>query len=90
MPVANLKRGPVEQAGGDTVRQTITLVQGIDADTAKKIVATIRDKKLKSVKPQIQGDAVRVSGPSRDDLQAAIAAVRSQDYGVELQFGNYR
>lgn len=90
IPVKNLKRGPIEPAGGDTVRQTVTLVQSIDSETAKRISQFIRDQKLKKVQAQIQGDAVRVSGANRDDLQAAIAALRAQDWGIELSFGNYR
>ncbi len=90
IPMKNIKRGKVEPAGGDTVRQVITLIQAIDSDTAKKITQYIRDQKLKKVQSQIQGDAVRVSGPTRDDLQAAIEALRQNDFGVELTFGNYR
>ena len=74
----------------DTVRQVITLVQAIDSDTAKKIVSFVRDQKLKKVQAQVQGDAVRISGPSRDDLQSAIAALKGNDWGIELSFGNYR
>lgn len=90
VPMKNIKRGKAEPAGGDTVRQVITLVQAIDSDTAKKISQYIRDQKLKKVQAQIQGDAVRVSGPTRDDLQAAMQALRDNDFGVELTFGNYR
>ncbi|MGE3856723.1 MAG: YajQ family cyclic di-GMP-binding protein [Dehalococcoidia bacterium] len=90
VPTKNLKRGEMQQAGGNTVRQEITLVQAIDSDTAKSISKFIRDQKFKKVTAQIQGDAVRVSGPSRDDLQAAMAALRKEDWGVELEFGNYR
>jgi uncharacterized protein YajQ (UPF0234 family) len=90
VPTKNLKRGDVEQAGGNTVRQQIDLVQAIDAETAKKMTKFLRDLKLKKVQAQIQGDAVRVSGPSRDDLQAAMAGLRGEDWGVELTFGNYR
>lgn len=90
VPVKNLQRGEVQPAAGGTVRQTVKLVQGIDSDTAKKIVKFIRDRKLKGVQSQIQGDAVRVSGPNRDDLQAAIQALRGEDWGIELTFGNYR
>jgi len=90
VPVQNLKRGEPEDATGSTVRQTITLVQGIESDTAKKITQFIRDLKLKRVQSQIQGDAVRVTGPTRDDLQATIQALRGEDWGVELTFGNYR
>ncbi|MEX2372592.1 MAG: YajQ family cyclic di-GMP-binding protein [Dehalococcoidia bacterium] len=90
VPVKNLKRGDVERAGGDTVRQTITLVQAIDGDTGKQMAKFIRDLKLKKVTAQVQGDAVRVSGPTRDDLQAAMRALREEDWGIELNFGNYR
>ncbi|MDA0302222.1 MAG: YajQ family cyclic di-GMP-binding protein [Chloroflexi bacterium] len=90
VPIKNLKRGDMAQAGGNTVRQEITLVQAIDSDTAKSISKFIRDQKYKKVTAQIQGDAVRVSGPSRDDLQSAMAALKGEDWGVELEFGNYR
>jgi cyclic-di-GMP-binding protein len=90
VPVKNLKREDVERAGGDTVKQTVTLVQSIDSDTAKKITTFIRDQKLKKVKTQVQGDAVRVTGSSRDELQAVIRSLKEQDWDVELSFGNYR
>lgn len=90
VPVKNLQRGEAQAAAGGTVRQTVKLVQGIESDTAKKIVKFIRDQKLKGVQSQIQGDAVRVSGPNRDDLQAAMQALRGEDWGIELSFGNYR
>jgi uncharacterized protein YajQ (UPF0234 family) len=90
VPVENLRRKDMEQAAAGTVRQTVTLVQGIDSDTAKKISQFVRDQKLKNVKAAIQGDAVRVTGPSRDDLQAAMAAIKANDWGMELDFGNYR
>ena len=90
IPMKNLKRGASEPAGGDTVRQTVTLVQAIDSETAKRISQFIRDQKLKKVQSQIQGDAVRVSGPSREDLQATMQALREHDWGIELTFGNYR
>ena len=90
VPVENLRRGEVQQASGGTVRQVINLVQGIDADTAKKISQHIRDQKLKKVQAQIQGEAVRVTGPSRDDLQTVIQSLKAEDWGMELTFGNYR
>ena len=90
VPVKNMQRGEPEHAGGDTVRQMVTLVQGIDSETAKRIVGVIRAQKLKRVQAQVQNDAVRVSGPNRDDLQAAMRAVREEDWGIELNFGNYR
>ena len=90
VPTQNLHRKDPEPAAGSTVRQTVELVQGIDGETAKKMTKFIRDQKYKKVTAQIQGDAVRVSGPSRDDLQAAMAGLRGEDWGIELNFGNYR
>ncbi|MDA0270688.1 MAG: YajQ family cyclic di-GMP-binding protein [Chloroflexi bacterium] len=90
VPLKNMKRGDLERATGDTVKQEITLIQGIEGDTGKKIAQFIRDQKFKKVTAQVQGDAVRVSGPNRDDLQTAIRALREEDWGIELNFGNYR
>jgi uncharacterized protein YajQ (UPF0234 family) len=90
VPVKNLHRGKVEPASGGTVRQEIELKQGISQDTARAIVKLIKDSKFKKVQSQIQGDAVRVSAPSRDELQEVIQLLRGQDYDVELKFGNYR
>src|SRR6478609_4239007 len=90
VPVKNLDVGEVKQAGGDTVRREIKLKTALDGDTAKKVAAAIKDAKLKKVQAAIQGDQVRVSSPSRDDLQQAMALLRSKDFGVELKFGNYR
>jgi cyclic-di-GMP-binding protein len=81
--------GKVEPASKGTVRQTATLREGIDQELAKRITKTVRDK-LPKLKAQIQGDAVRVSGPSKDMLQDAIKLLRGQDYPVPLQFNNYR
>jgi uncharacterized protein YajQ (UPF0234 family) len=90
VPVKNLHRGKVEPASGGTVRQEVELKQGISQDTARAIVKLIKESKFKKVQSQIQGDAVRVSAPSRDELQDVIALLRQQDYDVELKFGNYR
>ena len=90
VPVKNLHRGNVEPASGGTVRQEVKLAQGLTSDTARAIVKVIKDRKFKKIQSQIQGDAVRVSSPSRDELQAVMALLRQQDYDVELQFGNYR
>ena len=90
VPVKNLDVGDVKQAGGDTVRREIKLKTALDGETAKKVAAAIKDAKLKKVQAAIQGDQVRVSSPSRDDLQEAIAVLRGKDFGVELKFGNYR
>ena len=88
--VKNLDIGEITPAGGDTVRRDITLKMALDGETAKKIAAAIKEAKLKKVQAAIQGDQVRVSSPSRDDLQEAMALLRSKDFGVELKFGNYR
>jgi uncharacterized protein YajQ (UPF0234 family) len=85
-----MMRGDVESATGGTVRQLMTLVQAIDGDTARKINKFIRDQKLKKVQSQIQNDAVRVSAPNRDDLQLVMAALRTEDWGMQLNYGNYR
>ena len=90
VPVKNLSLGAAEPAAGDTVRQLITLQQGLEQETAKRIVKAIKDAKLKKVQASIQGDQVRVSSPSKDDLQQAIQLLRAEDWGVELTFGNYR
>jgi cyclic-di-GMP-binding protein len=90
VPVKNLDIGEVRPAGGDTVRREIKLKTALDGETAKKVAAAIKDAKLKRVQAAIQGDQVRVSSPSKDDLQQAIALLRGRDFGVELKFGNYR
>jgi len=90
VPVRNLKPGEIRPAGGSTVRQEITLQQGIPTETARAIVKFIKDQKLKKVQAAIQGEQVRISSPSRDELQNVIALLKKQDYGIELQFGNYR
>jgi len=90
VPLKNLVRANVEKAAQGTVRQQITFTQGIESEIARKIVKFIKDKKYKKVQAQVQGDAVRVSSPSRDELQQVIAALKGEDYGIELKFGNYR
>ena len=85
----SLRYGKVEPASGSRARQRITLQQGIPQETAKKIVAEIKAKKLK-VQGAIQGDTVRVSGKNRDDLQTVIAALKALDLDVPLTFTNYR
>jgi cyclic-di-GMP-binding protein len=84
-----LKPGDIEPASGSKVRQKFELQRGLSADLAREISKQIRTN-FPKVKPQIQGDAVRVSGKSRDDLQAVITYLRQQDYPVPLQFENYR
>ena len=85
----NLEYEKVEAASNSSVRQKIKLKQGIAADSAKKIVANIKDSKLK-VQASIQGDTVRVISKDRDALQQVIALLRGGDFGVDLQFTNYR
>jgi uncharacterized protein YajQ (UPF0234 family) len=90
VPVKNVKPGDVEPASAGTVRQVFTLQVGIPSETAKEIVKYLKDAKLKKVQASIQADQVRVQSPSRDDLQQAIALLRDHDFGIALQFGNYR
>ena len=91
VPVKNLKFGDREPATHSAVRSTVSLTQGIPADTARRIVKSIKDNKaFRKVTASIQGDEVRVASPSRDELQTVIAALRAEDFGVELKFGNYR
>ena len=90
VPLKNLQIGPVTPAAGDTVHREITLTQGLPADAAKAIARAIKDRKFKKVQASIQGAEVRVQAASKDELQAVIAFLREQDFGVELKFGNYR
>lgn len=87
--VRALQFGKVEPAAGGTVRQRAEVIQGISKEKGKEIAAAIKALKLK-VQAQIMEDQVRVSGKSRDDLQAVIRALKEKDFGIELQFGNYR
>ncbi|MEW5790551.1 YajQ family cyclic di-GMP-binding protein [Thermithiobacillus tepidarius DSM 3134] len=84
-----LDLGKVENAAGNTVRQKIKVKVGVETETGKKIIKHLKDTKLK-VQASIQGDQVRVTGKSRDDLQAAIAELRGQDFNLPLQFVNFR
>ena len=90
VPAKNLGKGDFEPGAGTSVRCVMTLKQGIDQDTAKKITKAIKEQGFKKVQTQIQGDEVRVLSPSRDELQTVMAFLRSQDFGIELKFGNYR
>lgn len=89
LPIKNLDYGKVEPASLGAVRQRIKLKQGIDQDAAKKINVLIRDSKLK-VKSQIQGDQIRVTGKSKDDLQSVIALLLGSDIPLDLQFTNLK
>jgi uncharacterized protein YajQ (UPF0234 family) len=90
VPVKNMKPADPQPASAGTVRQVITLQQGISSDAAREIVKFLKDQKLKKVQAAIQGDQLRVSAPAKDDLQAAMALLREHDFGIALQFGNYR
>jgi len=85
----NVTYGKLEEAMGKSVRQKITLQQGVPVEKAKDIVRIVKDSK-KKVQASIQGDTVRIAGKDRDDLQAIIATLRGKDLGVELTFTNYR
>jgi hypothetical protein len=89
VPIKNLSLSKVEPALGGTVRQRATLQQGIPTDKAKEIVKTIKDSKIK-VQASIQADQVRISGKNRDDLQTVIQLLKGKEFGLELQFTNYR
>jgi cyclic-di-GMP-binding protein len=89
VPLKGLTYGTVEPAAGSTVRQKITMQQGIPIEKARDIVKTIKNSK-KKVQASIQGDLVRVSGKDRDALQEIIALLKQQDFGIDMQFTNYR
>lgn len=90
VPVKNLVIGEVAPAAGGTVKRDIGLTQGIAGDKAREIVRAIKDGGFKKVSAAIQGEEIRVSAPSRDELQNVMAALRTKDFGIELKFGNYR
>ncbi len=90
VPAKNLTRGTAQPAANSTVRQEIVLQQGIPTEKARDIVQFIKDAKLKKVQAAIQGDQLRITSPSKDELQDVMRLLREQDFGVALQFGNYR
>ena len=89
MPLKGLTHGPVESSLGGAAKQKITMQQGVPIEKAKDIVKLIKNSKHK-VQASIQGDLVRVSGKDRDSLQAVIALLKQQDFGIDMQFTNYR
>ena|SRR5262249_32400815 len=89
VPLKALTYGAIEPAAGSTARQKVTMQQGIPTEKAKEIVKVIKDSK-KKVQASIQGDSVRVSGKDRDTLQEIIALLRGRDFGIDMQFTNYR
>jgi cyclic-di-GMP-binding protein len=90
VPTRNLTRGAIVPAANSTVRQEIALQQGIPSDKARDIVKAIKETKLRKVQAAIQGDQLRVTSPSKDELQQVMQLLRERDFGVALQFGNYR
>ncbi len=90
VPIKNLQQGKSAPAAGGTVVQEVNLQQGIPIETARAIVKYIKELKIKKVQSEIQGDQVRVSSPSRDNLQTVMSRIKEEDFGVELKFGNYR
>ena len=90
VPIKNFKSPESDPAAGGTVRRVIPIQQGIPIEAAREIVKLIKEKKLKKVQAAIQADQVRVSSPSKDELQDAMRVLREHDFGVALQFGNYR
>jgi uncharacterized protein YajQ (UPF0234 family) len=90
VPLKNMKPGEVEPAASASVRQVVAIQDGLTADMARDVARAIKDAKMKKVQAAIQGDTVRISSPSKDELQAAITLLKQQDLGVELKFGNFR
>jgi hypothetical protein len=90
VPVKNLKASDPETIAGGLLKRTVTLQQGIPTEAAREIVKFLKEHKLKKVQAAIQGDQIRVTSPSKDDLQTAMRLLRAGDFGLELQFGNYR
>jgi cyclic-di-GMP-binding protein len=90
VPVKNLKIGDLIPSTGQSVRRSVSLTQGIPQDAAKKIVKAVKDGGFKKTQASIQGDEIRVTSPSKDELQSVIAMLRAGDFGMELKFGNYR
>jgi len=89
VPLKGLSFGVVTPASGSTVRQEVSLQQGIPIEKAREIVKVIKDSKLK-VQASIQGDLVRVAGKDRDTLQEVIQLIKTSDFGIDVQFTNYR
>jgi uncharacterized protein YajQ (UPF0234 family) len=90
VPLKNLTPGKIESAALGGARQEIAIQDGLTADKAREVVKVLEDAKLKKVQAAIQGDTVRVSSASKDDLQGVITLLKGQDFGIELKFGNYR
>ncbi len=90
VPVKNLTRGEIVPAANSTVRQEVKLQQGIPSEAARDIIKFLKDRKVRKAQASIQGDQLRITSPSRDELQEVMRLLREQDFGLALQFGNYR
>lgn len=90
LPLKNFKLEDSDDAALGSKRANVTIQQGIPSDTAKKINKFIKDQKLKKVQAQIQGETVRIMSPSRDELQNVMTLLKNEDFGIDLQFGNFR
>jgi uncharacterized protein YajQ (UPF0234 family) len=90
VPTRNFKVGDSQAAAGGAVRRVITIQEGIPIEAAREIVKYLKEQKLKKVQAAIQGDQVRITSASKDDLQEAMRMLREHDFGIALQFGNYR
>ena len=90
VPIKNLKPSELENIAGGLVKKTVTLQQGVPIEAAREVVKFLKDQKLKKVQAAIQGDQLRVTSPSKDELQTAIRMLKGHDFGIELQFGNFR
>jgi uncharacterized protein YajQ (UPF0234 family) len=90
VPLKNVTPGTVEPAIGSTARQVLKMTSGLDADMARAVVKAIKEAKLRKVQTSINGDTVRISSPSKDELQGVMALLRQGDFGVELKFDNFR
>ena len=90
VPTKNLTRGVAQPAANSTVRQEVAMQQGITSETAREIVKVVKQAKLRKVQVTIQGDQLRITSQSKDELQDVMRILREQDFGVALQFGNYR
>lgn len=90
VPTKNMKPSELETIGGGLVKRKVELQQGISSDAAREITKFVKDQKLKKVQVSIQGDQLRVTSGSKDELQRVIQLLRGQDFGLELQFGNFR
>ncbi|NLV32116.1 MAG: YajQ family cyclic di-GMP-binding protein [Acidobacteria bacterium] len=90
VPLRNLQHGKAQPAAGGTVVEEVSLQQGIPTETARAIVKYLKEQKIKKLQSEIQGDQVRISSPSRDDLQTVMRLLKEKDFSIELKFGNYR